>query len=175
MDTRFYFCPNEDCPNYGEVGLDPQIIGVGRSGKHQPQRLKCPVGGRTFSERRGTPLFHLKADEETFYRTIACLAEGNGIRGTARILELDKDTGSVWLEKASQHTEAVSRYLMVHLHFEEVPLAEFWSFVEKRGAVHCVRAAPGGGWGSLGRAFFRAGAQGDPSVCHRKDHPPARR
>ena len=100
--------------------------------------LKCKVCGRTFSERRGTPLFHLKADEETFYRTLVCLVEGNGIRGTARILGLDKDTGSAWLGKASQHGKAVSRYLMANLHFEEVHLAEFWSFVKKeRRAVPC--------------------------------------
>ena len=109
LDTSFYFCPNEDCPKDGKVGPDNQIIGAGRYGKHQPQRLKCTGCGRTFSERRGTPLFNLKADEETFSRTLVCLAEGNGIRGTARILELDKDTVSAWLGKASQHVEAVSR------------------------------------------------------------------
>jgi hypothetical protein len=32
----------------------------------------------------------------------------------------------------SQHVEAVSRYLMVNLHFEAVQLDEFWSFVKKK-------------------------------------------
>lgn len=132
LDTSFYFCPNAECPNYGKVGTDNEIIGVGRYGKHQAQMLKCKVCGKTFSERRGTPLFNLKADEETFYRAIGCLVEGNGVRETGRILGLDKDTVSAWLEKASKHTEAVSRYLMVHLHFEEVQLDEFWSFVKKK-------------------------------------------
>jgi threonine synthase len=77
-------------------------------------------------------LFNLKASEETFYDVIACLAEGNGIRATARIKQVDKDTVVAWLDKASQHVEAVSRYLMVNLHFEEVQLDEFWSFVKKR-------------------------------------------
>jgi transposase-like protein len=132
LDTSLYFCPSEACTNYGKVGSDNQIIGAGRYGKHQAQLLKCKVCGHSFSERRGTPLFNMKADEETFYRAIACLAEGNGIRETGRILELDKDTVSVWLEKASKHTEAVSRYLMVKLHFEEAQLDEFWSFVKKK-------------------------------------------
>jgi hypothetical protein len=74
----------------------------------------------------------LKADEELFYDVIACLAEGNGIRATARIKKVDKDTVSAWLDKASKHVEAVSRYLMVHLHFEAVQLDEFWSFVQKK-------------------------------------------
>ena len=133
IDTSLYFCPYQDCPNYGKVGPENQIIGAGRYGKNQTQLLRCKVCGRTFSERRGTPLFNLKADEETFYRTIACLVEGIGIRATARIMGLDKDTVCRWLDRASQHVEAVSRYLMVNLHFEEVQLDEFWSFVRKKG------------------------------------------
>jgi len=35
------------------------------------------------------------------------------------------------LDTASKHVEAVSRYLMVNLHFEEAQLDEFWSFVKK--------------------------------------------
>lgn len=105
--------------------------------------LKCNVCGKTFSERRGTPLFNLKADEETFYRTIGCLVEGNGIREAARIMGLDKDTVSAWLEKASQHVEAVSRYLMVNLHVEEAQVDEFWSFVKKkRHSVLPSRSSP---------------------------------
>jgi transposase-like protein len=132
IDTSMYFCPHEDCSNYGKVGTDNQVIGAGTYGKRQTQLLKCNVCGRRFSARRGTPLFDLKADEELFYDVIACLAEGNGIRATARIKKVDKDTVSAWLDRASQHVEAVSCYLMVNLHFEAVQLDEFWSFVQKK-------------------------------------------
>jgi len=132
IDTGMYFCPHKDCSNYGKVGIDNQIIGSGCYGKHQTQLLRCKVCQRTFSARRGTPLFGLKANEQTFYDVIACLAEGNGIRATARIKHVDKDTVTSWLDKASQHVEAVSRYLMVNLHFEAVQMDEFWSFVKKR-------------------------------------------
>jgi len=132
IDTSLYFCPREDCSNYGKVGTDNQIIGSGCYGKHQTQLLKCKVCGRTFSARRGTPLFDLKADEQTFYEVIACLAEGNGIRATGRIKGVDKDTVARWLDKASKHIEAVSHYLMVNMHFDAVQLDEFWSFVKKK-------------------------------------------
>jgi hypothetical protein len=79
IDTGMYFCSN-----HGKVGSDNQIIGADCYGKHQTQLLKCKVCNRTSSERRGTPLFNLKASEETFYDVIACLAEGNGIRATPR-------------------------------------------------------------------------------------------
>ena len=29
LDTSPYFCPYEDCTNYGKVGSDNQIIGAG--------------------------------------------------------------------------------------------------------------------------------------------------
>jgi transposase-like protein len=132
IDTSMYFCPYEDCTHYGKVGTDNRITASGCYGKQRTQLLKCNVCQRRFSARRGTPLFGLKADEETFYEVIACLAEGNGIRATARIKKVDKDTVSAWLDKASAHAEAVSRYLMVHLHFEAVQLDEFWSFVKKK-------------------------------------------
>ena len=132
LDTSPYFCPYEDCTNYGKIGSDNQIIGAGRYGKHDTQMLKCDVCLRRFSARRSTPLFGLKADEQVFYDVIACLAEGNGIRATARIKGVGKDTVAAWLDKASEHVEAVSRYLMVHRHFEAVQLDEFWSFDEKR-------------------------------------------
>lgn len=132
IDTGMYFCPHKDCTNYGKVGTDNQIIGAGTYGKQQTQLLECKVCGRRFSARRGTPLFDLKADEALFYDVIACLAEGNGIRATARIKKVDKDTVSAWLDRASQQVEAVSRYLMVNLHFEAVQLDEFWSFVQKK-------------------------------------------
>ncbi len=132
IDTSMYFCPYADCSNHGNVGPDNQIIGAGCYGKQKTQLLKCKVCDRTFSERRGTPLFNMKASEETFYDVIACLAEGSGIRATGRIKKVDKDTVAAWLDKASQHAEAVSRYLMVNLHFEEAQLDEFWSFVKNK-------------------------------------------
>jgi transposase-like protein len=144
LDTSMYCCPNEECSNYGRLGPDNQIKGAGRYGKKREQLLQCKVCGKTFSVRRGTPLFNLKADEEDFYRVIACLAEGNGIRAAGRIVGRDKDTVASWLKKASAHVEAVNRHLMVNLHFDEVQLDEFWSFVKKRrpNARHLRSSTP---------------------------------
>jgi transposase-like protein len=151
IDTSLYFCSNEGCSNNGKVGSDNQIIGAGRYGKHQAQLLKCKVCGQRFSARRGTPLFDLKTDEQTFYDVIACLAEGNGIWATARIKNVDKDTVAAWLDRASQHVEAVSRYLLVDLHFDAVQLDEFWSFVKKR--KHDARP-----WSGYHRRMVTAGS-----------------
>jgi transposase-like protein len=62
IDTSMYFCPHTDCPNYGKVGPDNQIVGAGRYGKANTQLLRCKVCGRTFSARRGTPLLSQRGD-----------------------------------------------------------------------------------------------------------------
>ena len=37
IDASMYFCPHTDCPNYGKVGPDNQIVGAGRYGKANTQ------------------------------------------------------------------------------------------------------------------------------------------
>lgn len=131
VDTTLFFCPNETCPNYGRIGPDNQIVRAGYYGKDEKktQMFKCKVCGKRFSIRRGTPLFNLKTDEETFYRTIASLAEGKGLRATARSISIDKDTVRRWLEKVYQNAKKVSRN---GFHFENVQIDELWSFFPKK-------------------------------------------
>jgi hypothetical protein len=41
-------------------------------------------------------------------RVIACLAEGLGLRGTARVFEIDPHPMLQWLVEASEHLKAFS-------------------------------------------------------------------
>jgi transposase-like protein len=131
IDTTRFFCPNKTCRNYGRVGPDNQIVRAGYygNGENKTLMLKCNVCEKRFSIRRGTPLFNLKTDEETFYRTIACLAEGNGLRATARMMGLDKDTVRRWLERVYQYAKKMSRK---GLHFEDIQTDELRSFLQQR-------------------------------------------
>nr|CBH39118.1 hypothetical protein BSM_25960 [uncultured archaeon] len=173
IDTTRFFCPNETCPNYARLGPDNKILRAGYYGKGEKrtQMLKCKVCGKRFSIHKGTPLFNLKADEGAFYGTIAHLVEGNGIRATARIMGINKDTVSKWLKKASMHAEAVSQYLMANLHFEEVQLNEFWSFVKKRSSLHKFREVKGGILRPLDIYQLRLRSQNYRHFRHREDKP----
>lgn len=62
------------------------------------------------------------------------LAEGNSLRGTGRIVGVDKDTICEWLDKAGRHCRAVTTYLFNNLHMTECQLDELWSFVRKKEA-----------------------------------------
>ncbi|CEG14044.1 hypothetical protein MSIBF_A960002 [groundwater metagenome] len=85
-------CPHEECEDYGENGKG-NIVFVRKYGAGETQNLfKCKTCGKTFSDRKGTPLFGFILNEEKILDIIMCLVEGNGIRKTARIKRVDKDT-----------------------------------------------------------------------------------
>jgi IS1 family transposase len=86
---------------------------------------------RTFSIRHGTAYFGLHADERIYTIAMRALAEGNSIRGTGRIVGVDKDTVCDWLDKAGRHCRAVTAFLFHKLHITECQLDEMWSFVYK--------------------------------------------
>jgi len=136
IPTDHVFCPVRVCRGYGKLGGDPnhRIVGCGtydtRSGKRQ--MYQCAGCQTRFSETQGTVFFGLKTPQETVYRALACLAEGLGIRATARVFGVKPEDVLRWLRRAGQHTEQVSAYLMRHLRVEQVQLDELWTFVHKK-------------------------------------------
>ena len=63
---------------------------------------------------------------------VRALAEGNSIRATARIVQVDKDAVCTWLDRAAQHCRLVMLYLWRDLHVMECQLDELWSFVHTK-------------------------------------------
>ena len=62
------------------------------------------------------------------------LTEGNSLRGTGRIVEIDKDTVCDWLDRAGRHCWAVTTYLFDTLHITECQVDELWSFLNQKEA-----------------------------------------
>jgi IS1 family transposase len=58
---------------------------------------------------------------------IACLAEGLGIRGTARVFEIDANTVLKWLIEAAEQLRAFSAYFLHDLHLNQVHLDELYA------------------------------------------------
>jgi IS1 family transposase len=61
---------------------------------------------------------------ELIVRVLACLAEGLGIRATARVFEVDANTVLQWLVEAAEHLRAFERYFLCEVHVEQVQLDE---------------------------------------------------
>jgi len=62
---------------------------------------------------------------------MAMLGEKGGIRGTARAMGVDKDSGALWLKRAREHCEEVRDYLLRDLNLSQVQIDEIWTFIKK--------------------------------------------
>ena len=137
VPTNHVFCPQKTCRGYGRVGPDPNhwIVGAGtyttKAGGRR-QMYQCQWCKTLFSETQGTVFFGLKTPQETIYRALKALAEGVGIRATARIFDVEADTVLLWLRRAGEHSQQVSAYLMRNLKVEQAQLDELWTFVHKK-------------------------------------------
>jgi len=58
---------------------------------------------------------------------LACLAEGLGIRVTARVFEVDPNTVLRWLVEAAEQLQAFSRYFLCKVHVRPVQLDELYA------------------------------------------------
>jgi len=58
---------------------------------------------------------------------LACLAEGLGIRATARVFEVDPKTVLHWLVEAAEHLRAFSAYCLCEVHVKQVQLDELYA------------------------------------------------
>jgi IS1 family transposase len=86
----------------------------------------------TFSIRQGTAYLGIRSNEAIFTIAMRALAEGNSIRGSARIVDVDKDLVATWLDQAAFHCMAVIGYFFRNLHIAECQLDELWGFVRKK-------------------------------------------
>ena len=60
-------------------------------------------------------------------QVIACLAEGLGIRGTARVFEIDANTVLHWLMEAAEQLHAFSAYFLHELEINQLQLDELYA------------------------------------------------
>lgn len=130
MDWETLYCPNQNCRYYGKPFTEGGLVRNG--GSHgQPQAL-CKGCGSSVSLRYGTAYYDLNATPFIFETAVRALAEGNSLRSTGRIVEIDKDTACDWLDRAAQHCRLVMLYLWRDLHVTECQLDELWSFVHTK-------------------------------------------
>jgi hypothetical protein len=89
--------------------------------------LHCLGCNGYFPEHHGT-IFHGKqAAVERIVHVLACVAEGLGIRATARVFEVDPHTVLQWLVEAAEHLRVFSAYFLCDLHVEQLQLDELYA------------------------------------------------
>src|SRR5256886_5175031 len=136
VDTATHFCPNPDCRYLGWVGWG-HLRAHGHPTRGPWRQLLCVVCRRSFLETLGT-LFHGKRTSvELIVRVLACLAEGLGIRGTARVFEVDPNTVLQWLVAAAEQLRAFSQHFLHDVLVRQVQLDELFALLSavKEGTV----------------------------------------
>ena len=126
------FCPNEDCKDYG-LKNHGNIAIRGSYGKEKNRELLyCKTCGKRFAATTATAFFGLHLPPDAIREIIHHAAEGVGVRATARLLDIDKDTVNRVILRAGEHCERVLSSLLSSLSLTEAQLDELWTFVKKR-------------------------------------------
>jgi LacI family transcriptional regulator len=91
-DLSRFCCQDERCRDYGKRGAGNLTV-CGRYGRQKQHRLlSCRTCRARFSERKGTPLFGSKLSEDKAVSLFQHLSERCGVRATARLIGVNRNT-----------------------------------------------------------------------------------
>ncbi len=156
VDTQSHCCPAPNCSYHGWLGRGNRRAN-GHPGGQPWRQLQCVSCEGYFSETHGT-LFHGQhASVELIVRVIACLAEGLGIRGTARGCEIDPNTVRSWLLEAAEQLTACSASFLHEVHLNQGQLDELYAVLSavrdgdmsQAEAIERLSRAPHWGWTAI--------------------------
>jgi IS1 family transposase len=121
-----HFCPHAGCRYRGWRGLG-NLRANGHPSGGPWRQFHCLDCKGYFPEHHGT-IFHGKqAAVELIVHVLACLAEGLGIRATARVFEVAPPTVLQWLVEAAEQLRAFAAYFLCDLHVEQLQLDELYA------------------------------------------------
>jgi IS1 family transposase len=126
VDTSGHFCPDHDCTYHGWLGRG-NIRANGHPGGQTWRQLQCVSCQGYFYETHGTIFHGKRSSPDIIVQVIACLAEGLGIRGTARVFEIDPNTVLSWLVEAAEQLQAFSAYFLHELRLNQLQLDELYA------------------------------------------------
>jgi transposase-like protein len=96
-----HFCPHSGCDYRGWLRLN-NLRANGHPNGGPWRQFQCTSCEGYFPENHGTIFQGKPAAVELIVRVLACLAEGLGIRATARVFEVDAGTVLHWLVEAAE-------------------------------------------------------------------------
>src|SRR5438445_8290722 len=133
VDTSRHCCPHAGCHYRGWLGLG-NLRANGHTSGGPWRQFHCTSCEGYFPEHHGT-IFHGKqVAVELIVRVLACLAEGLGIRATARVFEVAPNTVLQWLVEAAEQLHAFSASFLCEVHVEQLQLDELYAVLRARKA-----------------------------------------
>lgn len=126
IDTSKHFCPHPGCDYHGCLGLG-NLRANGHPSGGPWRQFHCLGCDGYFPEHHGTIFHGKRTDVERLVHVLACLAEGLGIRATARVFEVDANTVLEWLVEAAEQLQAFSAHFLCEVHVRQVQLDELYA------------------------------------------------
>jgi LacI family transcriptional regulator len=105
-DLSRFCCLNPDCPDHGRRGHGNLTVCMRYGARQQYRLLYCTTCQARFSERKGTPLFDARLPRDKLLSALAHIADGCGVRQTARLVGVNKDTVTRLALLAGAHAQA---------------------------------------------------------------------
>lgn len=106
-DLSSFCCQNKCCPDHGKRGAGNRTV-CSRYGRQKQHRLRyCRTCRYRFSERKGTPLFGAKLPEDKAVALFQHLAERCGVRSTARLVGVNRNTVVHYSRLAGPHAQQI--------------------------------------------------------------------
>jgi transposase-like protein/IS1 family transposase len=112
-----------------ECDVDCQRFGKHRNGL---RRFRCPLCKKTYTEAHKPALEGSYIAQERIVLALKLMIEGNSLRSTQRICELDINTLMKILTKAGEKCEKIMGRLIVNVPCRDVECDEIWGFVGKK-------------------------------------------
>ena len=104
-DLGRFCCQNPDCPDYGQRDHGNLRVAFRYGPDKQRRLLACRTCQHRFSERKGTALFDTRLPQDKVVAILQHLQERCGVRQTARLTGVDKDTVVRYALKAGDHAQ----------------------------------------------------------------------
>ena len=124
--TARHCCPHAPCDYRGWLGLgNLRANGCPSGGPWRP--CHCTACNGSFLETHGTLLHGTRIAVELIVQVLACLAEGLGMRATARVFAVDAHTVLQWWMEAAEQLQAFSRSFLCDVHVRQVQLDELYA------------------------------------------------
>jgi IS1 family transposase len=130
VDTSMHFCPHTGCDYRGWLGLG-NLRANGHPNGGPWRQFHCTACEGYFPEHHGTILHGKQAEVERIVRVLACLAEGLGIRATARVFEVNPNTVLHWLAEAAEQLRAFSVHFLCDVHVRQLQLDELYAVLRQ--------------------------------------------
>lgn len=112
-----------------DCGIDCQRFGKHRNGL---RRFRCSNCKKTYTESHERTLGTMYIPQDRVVLALQLLLEGNSIRSTERITNLDRNTIMRMLVRAGEKCRRLMQRKIEHLQVRDVEADEIWGFVGKK-------------------------------------------